>query len=102
MVELSNYGAQMNGFADAGELWRSPYEGTAPTLGEGPMFSLQMQLEHLYHAISPLYVQLHAYVRRNLVGMFPPNSVPELTTDGPIPAHILGNWFLNPLLGEGF
>ena len=102
MVELSNYGAQLNGFTDAGELWRSPYEGTAPTLGQGPSFSLEIQLKHLYRAILPLYQQLHAYVRTSFAKMFPPNSIPELTSDGPLPAHILGKnscvlkdlWFL--------
>jgi hypothetical protein len=40
-VRLNNIGAQMNGYEDAGALWRSPYEMAAPTLARGPTFHME-------------------------------------------------------------
>lgn len=39
-VKLSNHGARLNGFENAGALWRSPYEMTAPALAKGPQLNL--------------------------------------------------------------
>uniref|UniRef100_A0A914W4R4 Angiotensin-converting enzyme n=1 Tax=Plectus sambesii TaxID=2011161 RepID=A0A914W4R4_9BILA len=91
LMEVSNEGAKLNGFRDAGEMWRSPYEMTTPSLGQAASLDLRTELKRLYSEMLPLYVQLHAYMRRRLAGIFNPNNVPALTKDGPIPAHVLGS-----------
>ena len=48
------------------------------------------QVENLYHELTPLYRNIHAYVRRKLYETYGPEYV-SLT--GPIPAHILGESF---------
>ena len=66
--------------------------------------SLKMppELERLWQQVRPLYLSLHAYVRSKLAKKYGPQLVP---TDGPIPAHLLGNpWAqewenIYPLLG---
>lgn len=44
-------------------------------------------LEHLYHQLEPLYLNLHAYVRRALYHRYGDRYV---NLRGPIPAHLLG------------
>jgi len=77
-VELSNEGARLNGFQDLGDQWRASYD----------VDDLSSQLEELWADLSPLYIQLHAYVRRKLHAKYGERVVP---LDGPIPAHLLGN-----------
>lgn len=45
-------------------------------------------LDTLWSELKPLYLQLHAYVRRQLRLKYGEDVV---TKDGPIPAHLLGN-----------
>jgi peptidyl-dipeptidase A len=80
MVELANQGAHEMGFADVGAMWRSNYDM--------PSEAFARELERLWQQVRPLYVSLHAYVRRRLAENYGPSVVPE---DGPIPAHLLGN-----------
>uniref|UniRef100_A0A6A7G2J0 Angiotensin-converting enzyme n=1 Tax=Hirondellea gigas TaxID=1518452 RepID=A0A6A7G2J0_9CRUS len=77
-ITLANNAAKLNGFSDAGEYWRSEYE-----VGD-----LEEDLEELWRELKPLYLQLHAFVRRKLRLHYGANIVPET---GPIPAHLLGN-----------
>ncbi|XP_053309980.1 angiotensin-converting enzyme [Spea bombifrons] len=77
-VELTNKAAQLNGYADNGEYWRSWYE--TPTL--------ESDLENLYQELQPLYLNLHAYVRRALHKKY---GDQKINLNGPIPAHLLGN-----------
>lgn len=77
-VSLSNEGAKLNGFPDAGALWREAYESS----------TFEEDLEELWKALRPFYEQLHAYVRRKLMHLYTSCNV---RPDGPIPAHILGN-----------
>ncbi|XP_056673032.1 angiotensin-converting enzyme isoform X2 [Monodelphis domestica] len=77
-VDLSNKAAQLNGYADAGASWRSQYETS----------SLEEQLEKIYLELQPLYLNLHAYVRRALYRHYGANYI---NLQGPIPAHLLGN-----------
>lgn len=63
---------------DSGAYWRSWYE-TA---------DFEEQVERLYDELGPLYLQLHAYVRRKLYEHYGSDKI-DIT--GPIPAHILGN-----------
>lgn len=65
------------GFSDTGAYWRSWYD--SPTFTE--------DLEHLYHQLEPLYLNLHAYVRRALHRRYGDRFI---NLRGPIPAHLLG------------
>ncbi|GBM27973.1 Angiotensin-converting enzyme [Araneus ventricosus] len=76
-VELSNEAACLNGFKDAGELWRESYESA----------TFEEEVEELWQTIKPFYEQLHAYVRRRLMEQYPDVGI---KADGPIPAHLLG------------
>lgn len=80
MAELANQGARELGFADVGAMWRSNYDM--------PSEAFAGELERLWQQLRPLYVSLHAYVRRKLVETYGSSIVPE---NGPIPAHLLGN-----------
>lgn len=80
MAELANQGARELGFADVGAMWRSNYDM--------PSEAFAGELERLWQQLRPLYVSLHAYVRRKLVETYGASIVPE---NGPIPAHLLGN-----------
>uniref|UniRef100_A0A8C6MMZ3 Angiotensin-converting enzyme n=1 Tax=Moschus moschiferus TaxID=68415 RepID=A0A8C6MMZ3_MOSMO len=77
-VQLSNKAAKLNGYQDMGALWRSKYESN----------SLQEDLEQLFQELQPLYLNLHAYVRRSLYRFYGPELI---DLRGPIPAHVLGN-----------
>ncbi|OCT62272.1 hypothetical protein XELAEV_18043355mg [Xenopus laevis] len=77
-VELTNKAAQLNGYADNGAYWRSWYE--TPTL--------ETDVEQLYEELQPLYLNLHAYVRRALYKKY---GDKKINLKGPIPAHLLGN-----------
>lgn len=61
-----------------GALWRSKYESN----------TLERDLEQLYRELQPLYLNLHAYVRRALHRYYGPELIDPR---GPIPAHLLGN-----------
>jgi peptidyl-dipeptidase A len=78
-VELANTGARELGFADSGAMWRAKYD-LAPD-------AFTRELDRLWAQVRPLYVQLHAYVRKKLREKYGA-AVPA---DGPIPAHLLGN-----------
>jgi peptidyl-dipeptidase A len=60
-----------------GALWRSKYESD----------TLEQDLEQLYQELQPLYLNLHAYVRRALYRYY---GSEVINTRGPIPAHLLG------------
>uniref|UniRef100_A0AAX7W1A7 Angiotensin-converting enzyme n=1 Tax=Astatotilapia calliptera TaxID=8154 RepID=A0AAX7W1A7_ASTCA len=77
-VELANKAATLNGHSDNGAFWRSLYE--TPTFEE--------DLETLWKELEPLYLNLHAYVRRGLYNKYGSNYI---NLKGPIPAHLLGN-----------
>ncbi|KAJ8365026.1 hypothetical protein SKAU_G00138570 [Synaphobranchus kaupii] len=77
-VEFSNNASRMDGFVDTGDYWRSWYE--SPTFAD--------DLEKLYKQVEPLYLNLHAFVRRKLYNHYGPKYI---NLKGPIPAHLLGN-----------
>ncbi|GLH13913.1 Angiotensin-converting enzyme [Gryllus bimaculatus] len=84
-LELTNDAARLNGFADAGEQARAAYEVPGDALPDA--------LAETWAALSPLYRQLHAYVRRRLLEHYGPQ---RLRADGPLPAHVFGNmWAQN-------
>ncbi len=79
-VLLQNKGARQLGFKDTGALWRSKYD-MAPD-------AFAREVDRLWEQTKPLYLSLHAYVRKRLRETYGPSVVPET---GPIPAHLLGN-----------
>ncbi|HEY3839501.1 MAG TPA: M2 family metallopeptidase [Bryobacteraceae bacterium] len=79
-VELSNQGARELGFADTGALWRARYDM--------PPDQFAAELERLWQQLRPLYLSLHAYVRKRLRERYGADLVPA---HGPIPAELLGN-----------
>src|SRR5690606_30055780 len=99
-VELGNLGAREMGFADVGELWRSGYDMDPE--------ALRAEVERLWEQVKPLYEELHCYVRARLQKVYGEDRIPS---DGPIPAHVLGNMWaqdwsnlyplLEPFPGQG-
>ncbi len=79
-VELANRGATELGFADTGAMWRSKYDMDPVAFAQ--------EVDRLWSEVEPLYRSLHAYVRRRLLEHYGGDRVP---TQGPIPAHLLGN-----------
>ncbi|MBV9085398.1 MAG: M2 family metallopeptidase [Acidobacteriaceae bacterium] len=79
-VELSNQGARELGFADTGAMWRAKYDM------KPEQFSAD--LERLWQQVKPLYLQLHAYVRKRLIEKY---GAIAARPDGMIPADLLGN-----------
>ena len=78
-VALANKGAQQLGFQDDGAMWRSKYDM--------PPAEFSAELDRLWDQTRPLYLALHAYVRRRLRERYG-DVVPA---NGPIPAWLLGN-----------
>lgn len=77
-VELANIAAGLNNFSDYAAYWMKDYE----------VDDFPEQIENLWQQLKPLYLQLHAYVRRELRKKYGEDIVSK---DGPIPAHLLGN-----------
>ncbi|XP_043462372.1 angiotensin-converting enzyme-like [Leptopilina heterotoma] len=77
-VELGNEAARLNGFDDKSAEWLHEYEAE----------NFQEQVEAVWEEVKPLYLQIHAYVRRMLREKYGDAIVSK---DGPIPAHLLGN-----------
>ncbi|GJQ76283.1 hypothetical protein Trydic_g14330, partial [Trypoxylus dichotomus] len=65
-------------FADTGDMWRSRYETE----------NFTQNLDELWSQVEPLYDELHTYVRNKLQERY---GVKIDTSDGYIPANILGN-----------
>jgi peptidyl-dipeptidase A len=79
-VELSNAGARELGFKDTGAMWRSGYDMTPDEFSD--------ELERLWRQVEPLYISLHAYVRKRLIKKY--GKIAD-RPDGLIPSQLLGN-----------
>jgi len=79
-VELSNRGARDSGYSDAASMSKAAYE-------VDPV-EFERDLDNLWAEIRPLYLLLHAYVRKQLVAAYGKAAVDP---SGPIPIHLLGN-----------
>jgi peptidyl-dipeptidase A len=79
-VELSNKGSQDLGFKDTADLWRSGYDMTPE--------QFSAELDRVNEQLKPLYVSLHAYVRRRLQEKY---GKAIIGADGLIPEHLTGN-----------
>ena len=66
-------------FTDNSAFWLKDYEAD----------DFKDQVEALWQQLRPLYLQLHAYVRRRLREQYGEDIVSK---KGPIPAHLLGKW----------
>ena len=51
------------------------------------MEGFEEEVAHLWEQVKPLYIQLHTYVKRNLMEAYGPERFPNT---GHIPAHLLG------------
>lgn len=78
-VSLLNEGSRTQGWADTGDKWRQ-------TLYMRD--DLKEETARLYAEIKPLFLSLHAYVRRKLYEYYGSDYV---NLNGPIPSHLLGN-----------
>lgn len=76
-LQLNKEAAKLNNFTSGAEMWLDKYEDK----------TFEAQLEDIFKEIRPLYQQLHAYVRHSLKKTYGK----EITEDGPIPMHLLGN-----------
>lgn len=65
-------------FTDAAEYWTYPFESAR----------FRLEVDEVWLQISPLYEQLHAYVRKKLRDLYGPERI---SRSAPLPAHILGN-----------
>ncbi|HVH66623.1 MAG TPA: M2 family metallopeptidase [Gemmatimonadales bacterium] len=79
-VADANAGARAMGFANAGAMWRAGYDM--------PPDSFVVVVDKLWQEVRPLYLQLHAYVRRRLVGRY---GAQVVTPGGMLPVHLVGN-----------
>ncbi len=79
-VALGNEGAEELGFSDVGAMWRSNYDMDPDAFAA--------ELDRLWSQVEPLYTALHCHVRAKLAEEYGSDVVP---TNGPIPAHLLGN-----------
>lgn len=61
------------------------------------MPSLEQDLEQLFQELRPLYLNLHAYVRRALHRHYGPRHI---NLQGPIPAHLLGEGTRQAVVGR--
>nr|XP_014345475.1 PREDICTED: angiotensin-converting enzyme-like [Latimeria chalumnae] len=77
-VTISNIAYQRDNFSDTGDFWRSWYESS----------EFENDLEKIYQQLEPLYLNLHAFVRRKLYQRY---GAKYINLRGPIPAHLLGN-----------
>ncbi|ETN83508.1 dipeptidyl carboxydipeptidase family protein [Necator americanus] len=87
LIELSNKGAKANGFSDGGAMWRSAFDLSGKNTPK--VIDLNAQIENIYTKIEPLYKQLHAYMRRQIAGIY--GNPTGLSKNGPIPAHLFGS-----------
>jgi hypothetical protein len=74
--------ATLNGYKNAGEMWRSAFNQVGKE-----SFDIASEVENIYTKLLPFYTQLHGYIRRQFSSIY--RSDPYLERDTPIPAHLL-------------
>ena len=88
-VELKRKITSFNKYSDLGDMWRQRY-GTDTFADD---------IEEIYKTMEPLYLELHAYIRRKLCNHY---GAEHVDLKGPLPAHLAGDmWgmFWDSLLG---
>ena len=73
---MANHSSCSAGFKDLGEAWR---------IGNYENDNVEEMVDALWKRLKPIYVQLHAYVRRKLREKYPGKNITDT-----IPAHLLG------------
>jgi len=79
-VALGNQGARELGFRDMGEIWTGHYDMSSQNFAQ--------EMARLWSEVSPLYQDLHCYVRARLRKKY---GAARIGDRAPIPAHLLGN-----------
>ncbi|XP_043207244.1 angiotensin-converting enzyme-like [Amphibalanus amphitrite] len=84
LVNWTNIVAKKNGFSNGGDMWLAEYESQ----------DFRGEVSRLWDQLTPLYEQLHAFVRGRLRSLYGRSTVGR---QSPIPAHLLGtmwsdNW----------
>lgn len=77
-VKISNEGAKLNNMTDLAELWNFDFESE----------TFEKDILELWSQVEPLYLQLHAYMRKKLWDKYGESVI---SRTGPIPAHLTGN-----------
>jgi len=95
-VELKNQFARLNGHDDLGDMWRDSYEfevdkwlpwqGSVERTYSGDNFT--EDVKEIYKTMEPLYLELHAYIRRKLYNVY---GEKYIDLKGPLPAHLLSD-----------
>ncbi len=80
MVEIATEGANELGYENVADMWLSQYDM--------PPAEMEAEVQRLWQQVSPLYDELHCYVRGELNAEYG-DAVQPL--DGPIRADLLGN-----------
>src|SRR5688572_21775684 len=80
MVSIANEGARELGYSDTGEIWRSWYDM--------PPDAFAAKMDALWDQVSPLYTNLHCYVRGRLNAKYRETVQPD---EGLIRADLTGN-----------
>ncbi|KAI6176558.1 Angiotensin-converting enzyme [Aphelenchoides bicaudatus] len=86
LVRVTNKAAKLNGYENAGEMWRSAFDQVSTDKTQKG-FDIAAEVEHVYTSIFPFYTQLHSYLRRQLAGNYRTDEY--IGRDSPIPAHLL-------------
>ncbi|GAU93186.1 hypothetical protein RvY_05164 [Ramazzottius varieornatus] len=84
-LELKNESAVNDGYPDTGMVWREPYVETDYKYSD---IDFIQDVKELWNRTLPLYIHLHAYVRKTLIRRYPEAKIKP---NGPIPAHLLGS-----------
>lgn len=74
-----NEEAKLSGYRDASTSMLWPYEDP----------DIVLKVKSLWNDVKPLYLQLHAYVRKKLYAFY--GNKANMDSVGPLPAHLLGN-----------
>ena len=83
MMTLKHLALPHTGYKDVGEFWRDTQFDETPRLQE--------DIDRLWQELRPMYVQLHAFVRKRLKSYYA-KKYGYFPDDGTIPAHLLGMW----------
>ncbi|VDK71476.1 unnamed protein product [Cylicostephanus goldi] len=67
-------------------MWRSAFDLSGKNTPK--VLDFNEQIEKIYQMIEPLYKNLHAYMRRQIAGIY--GNPTGLSKNGPIPAHLFG------------
>lgn len=81
---LKNESSNIDGYPEVGLEWREPYAELAYNYSDR---DFMRDVKGILQEMTPLYQQLHAYMRRKLSSKYPEAKIKPT---GPIPAHLLG------------